>query len=134
MPLSAMIVKEAPRITAMLASLIVGKAAIITALSLIFGMSFANAQLSGLLLAQGGAVVHSNTSLACRFDLSSVILLLSSVNFPFYLVNLLLAYKLVYSIFTALFQCSDYHVPTLRSAGCCCRRERRNALSAFRFP
>ena len=51
---SAMIVKEAPKIGAMLASLIVGKASIITALSLMFGMSFANSQLSGLLLAQGG--------------------------------------------------------------------------------
>ena len=49
-----MIVKEAPKITAMLATLIVGKASIITALSLAFGMSFANSQLSGLLLAQGG--------------------------------------------------------------------------------
>jgi Kef-type K+ transport system membrane component KefB len=38
----------------MLATLIVGKASIITALSLAFGMSFANSQLSGLLLAQGG--------------------------------------------------------------------------------
>jgi hypothetical protein len=51
---SAMIVKEAPKISAMLAALIVGKASIITALSLAFGMSFANSQLSGLLLAQGG--------------------------------------------------------------------------------
>ena len=49
-----MIVKEAPKIAAMLATLIVGKASIITALSLAFGMSFANSQLSGLLLAQGG--------------------------------------------------------------------------------
>ena len=49
-----MILKEAPKITAMLASLIVGKAAVIALLSLAFGMSFANAQRSGLLLAQGG--------------------------------------------------------------------------------
>lgn len=49
-----MILKEAPRISAMLASLIVGKAAVIALLSLAFGMSFANAQRSGLLLAQGG--------------------------------------------------------------------------------
>jgi CPA2 family monovalent cation:H+ antiporter-2 len=49
-----MIVKEALTIVAMLTSLIVGKAAIITALGLAFGMSFANAQLSGLLLAQAG--------------------------------------------------------------------------------
>ena len=52
--LSAMIVKEAPKIAALLASLILGKASIITVLSLMFGMSFANSQLSGLLLAQGG--------------------------------------------------------------------------------
>lgn len=52
---AAMIVKEAPKISAMLASLIIGKAAIITTLSLAFGISFANSQLSGLLLAQGGA-------------------------------------------------------------------------------
>lgn len=52
-----MILKEAPKITAMLVSLIAGKAAIITALSLAFGMSFANSQLSGLLLAQGGIEV-----------------------------------------------------------------------------
>lgn len=52
--ITAMIVKEAPKIAAMLATLIVGKASIITALSLAFGMSFANSQLSGLLLAQGG--------------------------------------------------------------------------------
>jgi hypothetical protein len=38
----------------MLGSLIVGKAAVIALLSLAFGMSFANAQRSGLLLAQGG--------------------------------------------------------------------------------
>jgi CPA2 family monovalent cation:H+ antiporter-2 len=50
----SMIVKEAPKIAAMLTSLIVGKAAIITALSLAFGISFANAQQSGLMLAQGG--------------------------------------------------------------------------------
>lgn len=49
-----MIVKEAPKIVSMLTALIVGKASIITALSLAFGMSFANSQLSGLLLAQGG--------------------------------------------------------------------------------
>lgn len=49
-----MIVKEAPKIAALLASLILGKASIITVLSLMFGMSFANSQLSGLLLAQGG--------------------------------------------------------------------------------
>ena len=49
-----MIFTEAPKITAMLASLIIGKAAIITTLSLAFGISFANAQLTGLLLAQGG--------------------------------------------------------------------------------
>ena len=55
-----MIVKEAPKIGAMLASLIVGKASIITALSLMFGMSFANSQLSGLLLAQGGKTALSD--------------------------------------------------------------------------
>lgn len=51
-----MIFKEAPRIAAMLGSLIVGKAAVIALLSLAFGMSFANAQRSGLLLAQGGEI------------------------------------------------------------------------------
>ena len=53
----AMIVKEAPKIIGMLTALIVGKASIITALSLAFGMSFANSQLSGLLLAQGGNMI-----------------------------------------------------------------------------
>ena len=52
-----MIFKEAPTIAAMLGSLIVGKAAVIALLSLAFGMSFANAQRSGLLLAQGGESV-----------------------------------------------------------------------------
>jgi hypothetical protein len=55
---TAMIFKEAPRIAAMLGSLIVGKAAVIALLSLAFGMSFANAQRSGLLLAQGGESVR----------------------------------------------------------------------------
>ena len=53
-----MIFKEAPTIAAMLGSLIVGKAAVIALLSLAFGMSFANAQRSGLLLAQGGESVR----------------------------------------------------------------------------
>jgi hypothetical protein len=60
-----MILKEAPKITAMLVSLIAGKAAIITALSLAFGMSFANSQLSGLLLAQGGITVCSTLCAVC---------------------------------------------------------------------
>ena len=55
-----MIVKEAPKIIGMLTALIVGKASIITALSLAFGMSFANSQLSGLLLAQGGETTYCN--------------------------------------------------------------------------
>jgi Kef-type K+ transport system membrane component KefB len=59
-----MILKEAPKITAMLVSLIAGKAAIITALSLAFGMSFANSQLSGLLLAQGG--IEALCVVCCR--------------------------------------------------------------------
>ena len=65
---TAMILKEAPRITAMLASLIVGKAAVIALLSLAFGMSFANAQRSGLLLAQGGkrAVLSASTYLQTK--------------------------------------------------------------------
>lgn len=46
--------REAPTIFAMLVSLLVGKASVITALSMMFGMSFAQAQQCGLLNAQGG--------------------------------------------------------------------------------
>ena len=64
-----MIVKEAPKISAMLATLIAGKAAIIAALSLAFGMSFANAQESGLLLAQGGEFAFVALGIAERSGL-----------------------------------------------------------------
>lgn len=50
----SLIFREAPTIIAMLLSLIVGKASIITALSMIFGMSFAQAQQCGLLNSQAG--------------------------------------------------------------------------------
>ena len=64
-----MIVKEAPKITAMLAALIAGKASIIVALSLAFGMSFANAQESGLLLGQGGEFAFVALGIAERSGL-----------------------------------------------------------------
>ena len=64
-----MVVKEAPKISAMLAALIAGKAAIIVALSLAFGMSFANAQESGLLLAQGGEFAFVALGIAERSGL-----------------------------------------------------------------
>ena len=67
-----MIVKEAPKITAMLATLIVGKASIITALSLAFGMSFANSQLSGLLLAQGGKLNSTDRASSNNFPFPSL--------------------------------------------------------------
>lgn len=51
---AALIVAEAPRIASIFVAMIAGKAAIITTLCLAFGMSFANAQRSGLLLSQGG--------------------------------------------------------------------------------
>lgn len=59
-----LIVKEAPTIFAMLISLIIGKASIITALSMLFGMPFSSAQQCGLLNAQGILIIHQ--SLFCN--------------------------------------------------------------------
>lgn len=50
----AVVVAEAPKIALLLASLIIGKASIITALSCAFGVSFSSAQNCGLLNSQAG--------------------------------------------------------------------------------
>jgi monovalent cation:proton antiporter-2 (CPA2) family protein len=65
----AMIIKEAPTIGAMLFSLLAGKAAIITALSMAFGISLANAQHCGLLTSQGGEFAFVALGTAARAGL-----------------------------------------------------------------
>jgi len=64
-----LIAREAPRIGAIFVALIAGKAAIITALCLAFGMSLANAQHTGLLLAQGGEFAFVALGIADRTGL-----------------------------------------------------------------
>jgi Kef-type K+ transport system membrane component KefB len=65
----AMIIKEAPLVLGMLATLILGKSAIVTGLSLAFGLSPSNAQHTGLLTSQGGEFAFVALGTAARSGL-----------------------------------------------------------------
>jgi len=64
-----LLVREFPRILSILTTMVVGKASIITALCLAFGLSFASAQQTGLLNSQGGEFAFVAFAIAERSGL-----------------------------------------------------------------